>query len=221
MSIGIGDTVADVATGAKIGAIIDAAKEDVQRIIEQYQVWGATSPCYAVYSHKVLQLQEGVVASMVRSGCLDSVGCITIQDGLCKPLTPACSFLCCAVPCVPQTGRLEPQPGRTLMEAFEGKVNSVLNKARDDAGKTAQNSLNWNNNIIKMVTSGSKGSFINISQMMACVGQQNVEGKRIPFGFIGRTLPHFAKDDYGPESRGFVENSYLRGLSPQVRLGTC
>jgi DNA-directed RNA polymerase II subunit RPB1 len=84
------------------------------------------------------------------------------------------------------------------------------------AGKTAQNSLNWNNNIIKMVTSGSKGSFINISQMMACVGQQNVEGKRIPFGFVGRTLPHFAKDDYGPESRGFVENSYLRGLSPQV-----
>jgi hypothetical protein len=55
--------------------------------------------------------------------------------------------------------------------------------------------------------------------MMACVGQQNVEGKRIPFGFVGRTLPHFSKDDYGPESRGFVENSYLRGLSPQVRQG--
>jgi DNA-directed RNA polymerase beta' subunit len=55
-------------------------------------------------------------------------------------------------------------------------------------------------------------------QMMACVGQQNVEGKRIPFGFVGRTLPHFSKDDYGPESRGFVENSYLRGLSPQVRI---
>lgn len=52
--------------------------------------------------------------------------------------------------------------------------------------------------------------------MIACVGQQNVEGKRIPFGFGGRTLPHFTKDDYGPESRGFVENSYLRGLTPQV-----
>jgi DNA-directed RNA polymerase II subunit RPB1 len=51
---------------------------------------------------------------------------------------------------------------------------------------------------------------------MACVGQQNVEGKRIPFGFVDRTLPHFVKDDYGPESRGFVENSYLRGLTPQV-----
>lgn len=51
--------------------------------------------------------------------------------------------------------------------------------------------------------------------MTACVGQQNVEGKRIPYGFQGRTLPHFTKEDYGPESRGFVENSYLRGLTPQ------
>ena len=53
------------------------------------------------------------------------------------------------------------------------------------------------------------------SQVIACVGQQNVMGKRIPFGFSGRTLPHFAKDDFGSESRGFVENSYLRGLTPQ------
>lgn len=91
----------------------------------------------------------------------------------------------------------------------------VLNKARDDAGSSAQKSLAESNNLKAMVTAGSKGSFINISQMTACVGQQNVEGKRIPFGFVDRTLPHFTKDDYGPESRGFVENSYLRGLSPQ------
>jgi DNA-directed RNA polymerase II subunit RPB1 len=66
-----------------------------------------------------------------------------------------------------------------------------------------------------MVVAGSKGSNINIAQVIACVGQQNVEGKRIPFGFRRRTLPHFAKDDFGPESRGFVENSYLKGLTPQ------
>jgi DNA-directed RNA polymerase II subunit RPB1 len=65
-----------------------------------------------------------------------------------------------------------------------------------------------------MARSGSKGSTINISQMTALVGQQSVEGKRIPFGFKYRTLPHFTKDDYSPESRGFVENSYLRGLTP-------
>jgi DNA-directed RNA polymerase II subunit RPB1 len=114
-----------------------------------------------------------------------------------------------------QTNDLEQQPGRTIMESFENQVNQVLNKARDDAGNMAQQSLRDTNNVVRMVTAGSKGSFINISQMIACVGQQNVEGKRIPFGFNQRTLPHFTKDDYGPESRGFVENSYLRGLTPQ------
>ncbi|CAF1531028.1 unnamed protein product, partial [Rotaria sordida] len=61
-----------------------------------------------------------------------------------------------------------------------------------------------------MVISGAKGSLINMSQIIACVGQQNVEGKRIPFGFKQRTLPHFIKDDYGPEAKGFVENSFLK-----------
>ncbi|KAB1201777.1 DNA-directed RNA polymerase II subunit 1 [Morella rubra] len=114
-----------------------------------------------------------------------------------------------------QARELEPEPGRTMMESFENKVNQTLNRARDDAGSSAQKSLSESNNLKAMVTAGSKGSFINISQMTACVGQQNVEGKRIPYGFIDRTLPHFTKDDYGPESRGFVENSYLRGLTPQ------
>mmetsp|Transcript_15235 Transcript_15235/g.35010 ORF Transcript_15235/g.35010 Transcript_15235/m.35010 type:complete len:1631 (-) Transcript_15235:547-5439(-) len=114
-----------------------------------------------------------------------------------------------------QNNQLECRPGRTMLESFEHEVNQVLNKARDTAGTRAQTSLKESNNVKNMVTAGSKGSFINISQMIACVGQQNVEGKRIPYGFLNRTLPHFTKDDYGPESRGFVENSYLRGLTPQ------
>lgn len=65
-----------------------------------------------------------------------------------------------------------------------------------------------------MVGAGSKGTNINISQIMGCVGQQNVEGKRIPFGFRHRSLPHFTKYDYGPESKGFVKNNYLSGLDP-------
>ena len=101
------------------------------------------------------------------------------------------------------------------MQTFEHKVGQVLNTARDDVGKSAQESMKEMNNLKQMVAAGSKGSFINISQMAACVGQQMVEGKRIPFGFKYRSLPHFCKDDYSPESRGFVENSYLRGLTPQ------
>ncbi|CAH6720811.1 DNA-directed RNA polymerase II subunit RPB1 [[Candida] jaroonii] len=114
-----------------------------------------------------------------------------------------------------QQNKLEPEPGMTLRESFEHNVSRVLNQARDTAGRSAEMNLKDSNNVKQMVTSGSKGSFINISQMSACVGQQIVEGKRIPFGFSDRTLPHFTKDDYSPESKGFVENSYLRGLTPQ------
>mmetsp|Transcript_21791 Transcript_21791/g.51688 ORF Transcript_21791/g.51688 Transcript_21791/m.51688 type:complete len:1361 (+) Transcript_21791:193-4275(+) len=114
-----------------------------------------------------------------------------------------------------QRASLECQPGRTMLESFENRVNKVLNECRDNAGTKAQKSLYEINNFKNMVNAGSKGSNINISQIIGCVGQQNVEGKRIPYGFRNRTLPHFTKDDFGPESRGFVENSYLRGLTPQ------
>ncbi|KMU82510.1 DNA-directed RNA polymerase II subunit RPB1 [Coccidioides immitis H538.4] len=109
---------------------------------------------------------------------------------------------------------LEPLPGMSVRETFESKVSRALNNARDEAGTETEKSLKDLNNAVQMARSGSKGSTINISQMTAVVGQQSVEGKRIPFGFKYRTLPHFTKDDYSPESRGFVENSYLRGLTP-------
>ena len=100
------------------------------------------------------------------------------------------------------------------MESFEHRVNQKLNSARDEAGKIALEALPKTNRLVNMVNAGSKGNNNNISQIMACVGQQNVEGKRIPFGFDCRTLPHFAKFDYGPEAKGFVSNSYLTGLTP-------
>jgi DNA-directed RNA polymerase II subunit RPB1 len=111
--------------------------------------------------------------------------------------------------------RLKAAPGMTIRESFESLVERQLNLARDTSGQYAQKSLKEDNNVKQMVVAGSKGSFINISQMSVCVGQQSVEGRRIPFGFRHRTLPHFTKDDFSPEARGFVENSYLRGLTPQ------
>ncbi|KKY19120.1 putative dna-dependent rna polymerase ii largest [Phaeomoniella chlamydospora] len=113
-----------------------------------------------------------------------------------------------------QNEDLEPAPGMNVRETFESKVSAALNNARDEAGSVTEDSLKDLNNAIQMARAGSKGSTINISQMTALVGQQSVEGKRIPFGFKYRTLPHFAKDDYSAQSKGFVENSYLRGLTP-------
>lgn len=59
---------------------------------------------------------------------------------------------------------------------------------------------------------GSKGNPLNLSQMIGCVGQQTVGGKRIAYGFLERTLPHFARHSKTPEARGFVKNSFFTGL---------
>ena len=103
----------------------------------------------------------------------------------------------------------------TLEEEFEKKVNNLLNKAISDAGKIGLKSLKNNNRMVNMVSAGSKGKTINIAQMIACLGQQNVDGKRIPNSFNDRSLPHFCKYDISPESKGFVESSFIQGLKPQ------
>lgn len=97
---------------------------------------------------------------------------------------------------------------------FETRVNNILNKATEQAGKIGRNSLSKQNRFLMIVNSGSKGSPINISQMLSCLGQQSVEGKRVPYGFEHRTLPHFSKYDDSPGARGFIENSFIGGLTP-------
>jgi len=105
--------------------------------------------------------------------------------------------------------------GKTNQQEFEDRVYTELNKATEEAGKKGLGALSDENRLVAMVRAGSKGSNINIAQMMACVGQQAPEGRRIPYGFTDRTLPHYKKYDDGAEARGFVESSFIDGLSPQ------
>ena len=98
---------------------------------------------------------------------------------------------------------------------FESKVNSILNELLNKTGNTGLRELDQKNRAVNMVNSGSKGKTTNIAQMVACLGQQNVDGKRIPNGFNDRTLPHYYKYDDSSEARGFVENSFISGQSPQ------
>jgi DNA-directed RNA polymerase II subunit RPB1 len=114
-----------------------------------------------------------------------------------------------------QIGVFENNTGKTNEEEFETQVNNILNQATSESGKIGLKSLNKDNRFVTMVNAGSKGSDLNISFMISCLGQQNVDNKRIPYGFEHRTLPHFTKFDDTPGARGFVESSYINGLSPQ------
>jgi DNA-directed RNA polymerase beta' subunit len=109
----------------------------------------------------------------------------------------------------------ENNSGKSNNVEFETQVNSILNKAQEEAGKIGRKSLDEDNRFVIMVNAGSKGNNINIVQMISCLGQQNVDGKRIPYGFDDRTLPHYTKYDDSPEARGFVENSFIQGLTPE------
>jgi DNA-directed RNA polymerase beta' subunit len=113
-------------------------------------------------------------------------------------------------------GKFENKSTKNTKEYFEETVNTKLNGALNSIGKKGNSEIDEDNNrLINMIKSKSKGQMINVAQMMGCVGQQNVDGKRIPYGFDDRTLPHYTKYDEGPECRGFIQNSFIGGLTPQ------
>lgn len=110
-------------------------------------------------------------------------------------------------------GALTSQPGCNAAQTLELKITGVLNQIRATAGNVCMDTLHWRNSPLIMSQCGSKGSPINISQMVACVGQQSVGGRRAPNGFIDRTLPHFPINSKTPAAKGFVANSFYTGLT--------
>ncbi|XP_048242877.1 DNA-directed RNA polymerase III subunit RPC1-like [Haliotis rufescens] len=113
-----------------------------------------------------------------------------------------------------EDGKLQTQPGCSEEETLEAMILKELSVIRDHAGKACLRELHKSNSPLTMAICGSKGSFINISQMIACVGQQAISGKRVPNGFEDRALPHFERHAKEPAARGFVSNSFYTGLTP-------
>ncbi|KAG7836952.1 hypothetical protein KL943_000991 [Ogataea angusta] len=113
-----------------------------------------------------------------------------------------------------KTGKLETQPGCNEEQTLEAKIGGLLSKVREEVGEVCIKELDKSNAPLIMATCGSKGSTLNVSQMVAVVGQQIISGHRVPDGFQDRSLPHFLKNSKSPQSKGFVRNSFFSGLSP-------
>lgn len=128
-------------------------------------------------------------------------------------------------------GQLENKPGCDQEQTLEALISSELSKVREQVGQICMRELSRHNAPLIMATCGSKGtcyiitqqlhtphvfgflgSEINVSQMVACVGQQIIAGHRVPDGFQDRSLPHFPKKSKEPPSKGFVRNSFYSGL---------
>ena len=113
-----------------------------------------------------------------------------------------------------KAGKLEKAPGCNMEQTLENLISGVLSKVRQQAGNYCVDTLSRHNGPLIMATSGSKGSEINVAQMVALVGQQIIGGQRVPDGFQDRSLPHFHKNARQPPSKGFVQDSFYSGLIP-------
>ncbi|KAJ2849957.1 hypothetical protein IWW36_002266 [Coemansia brasiliensis] len=71
------------------------------------------------------------------------------------------------------------------------------------------------NNMVVMTVSGAKGSNVNLSQITCCLGQQSLEGRRVPLMVSGKSLPSFAPFDSSGRAGGYVASRFLTGLKPQ------
>jgi len=109
---------------------------------------------------------------------------------------------------------LEIIPGKTLEQSREIRILKVLNEIRTKIGEIVKREFPKDNPVAHMINSGGGGNILNITQMACCVGQQDLEGKRIDLGYSNRTLPFFKKGDLSPRSRGFIKTPYIRGLKP-------
>ena len=112
-----------------------------------------------------------------------------------------------------KSGKIKLKPGCDALQSLESEVNGILGRIRERCGKEAMGALHHTNAPRTMAQCGSKGSPLNVSQMIACLGQQSVGGTRIQDGFVNRTLPHFPVGSLFPSAKGFVSNSFFSGLT--------
>nr|MCH9716480.1 hypothetical protein [Gammaproteobacteria bacterium] len=116
--------------------------------------------------------------------------------------------------CFSTSNQIQEQAVNAPKRVTEAIVQNMMQSMIAKCSSIVQKHMNWKNNINLLVTSGAKGSPVNISQIMASVGQQTVGGQRLTLNKNGRSLGCYKAFETTPESRGFIRNSYQTGLTP-------
>ncbi|KAJ8584792.1 beta and beta-prime subunits of DNA dependent RNA-polymerase [Rhizopogon salebrosus TDB-379] len=71
------------------------------------------------------------------------------------------------------------------------------------------------NHMQTMTLSGAKGSAVNAQQISCALGQQELEGRRVPVMVSGKTLPSFKSFETKAMAGGYVASRFLTGVKPQ------
>ncbi|KAI1780577.1 beta and beta-prime subunits of DNA dependent RNA-polymerase [Hypoxylon cercidicola] len=71
------------------------------------------------------------------------------------------------------------------------------------------------NQMQSMTTSGAKGSTVNANLISCNLGQQILEGRRVPLMVSGKSLPCFRPFETSVRAGGYIVNRFLTGIRPQ------
>ena len=71
------------------------------------------------------------------------------------------------------------------------------------------------NQMQAMTGTGAKGSMVNANQISCNLGQQVLEGRRVPIMVSGKSLPSFRPFDPSIRAGGYIMGRFLTGLKPQ------
>ncbi|CDH49468.1 dna-directed rna polymerase i complex largesubunit nuc1 [Lichtheimia corymbifera JMRC:FSU:9682] len=108
-----------------------------------------------------------------------------------------------------------------LDNAMKSKVNKLTSSITE---KCLPNGLVRQfpaNDMQMMTVSGAKGSNVNAAQISCMLGQQELEGRRVPLMVSGRSLPSFRPYDTSARAGGYVAGRFLTGIRPQEYYFHC
>lgn len=103
----------------------------------------------------------------------------------------------------------------------QSKVNSITSQV---VGKCVPDGTMKRfpyNSMQAMALSGAKGSAVNVSQIMCLLGQQALEGRRVPVMVSGKTLPSFKPFETDARAGGYIKGRFYSGIRPQEYYFHC
>ncbi|KAK3946231.1 hypothetical protein QBC46DRAFT_301459 [Diplogelasinospora grovesii] len=99
-----------------------------------------------------------------------------------------------------------------LMNQRNGELSSSVTAECLPAGLEKQFPKN---HMQAMTTSGAKGSSVNANLISCNLGQQVLEGRRVPIMVSGKSLPSFKPYDVDIRAGGYIVQRFLTGIRPQ------
>jgi DNA-directed RNA polymerase I subunit RPA1 len=99
-----------------------------------------------------------------------------------------------------------------MMNARSNMLSSEITRACLPSGLVKQFPKNQ---MQTMTVSGAKGSAVNANLISCNLGQQILEGRRVPVMVSGKSLPCFRPYESNVRAGGYIVNRFLTGIRPQ------